>query len=168
MIFNPREEQESFPIPAQSGVYLLLLYLSGEARIEVGRLGRLRLQRGYYFYLGSAHGPGGLRARIRRHVVGSEKQFWHIDYLRAVADPVQVWFSCAGPNGEHTAAARLGEVHELGIPFPGFGSSDCSCRSHLFYAGERTAVRKAWAFLNQHFPRGQRWQRVEIKGVENQ
>lgn len=168
MIFDLRKEQESFPIPAQSGVYLLLLNVSREARIEVGRLGRLRLQRGYYFYLGSAHGSGGLRARIRRHVEGSEKCFWHIDYLRPAADPVQVWFSCAGPAGEHTAAAQLGEVPELGIPLPGFGSSDCSCRSHLFYAGERSAVRKAWGVLNQHFPQGQKWQRVEIKGVENQ
>lgn len=168
MVIDLRKEQEPFPIPAQPGVYLLLLYLSGEARIGVGRLGRLCLQRGYYFYLGSAHGSGGLRARIRRHVEGSEKRFWHIDYLRAVADPVQIWFSCAGPAGEHMAAARLGEVHELGIPFPGFGSSDCSCPSHLFYAGERTAVRKVWAVLNQHFPRGQKWQRVEIKDVENQ
>jgi len=46
------------------GTYALILSCASNARIQVGRLGTMRLQRGYYVYLGSALGPGGLRARI--------------------------------------------------------------------------------------------------------
>jgi hypothetical protein len=36
--------------------------------IRVGRLGNLRLQRGYYVYIGSALGPGGVHGRLGHHI----------------------------------------------------------------------------------------------------
>jgi len=49
------------------GTYLLLLRLEEDREIEIGRLGSLFFPRGYYLYVGSAMGPGGLVARLARH-----------------------------------------------------------------------------------------------------
>ena len=49
------------------GTYALILSCSTDFGIQIGRLGTMRLQPGYYVYLGSALGPGGLRARIAHH-----------------------------------------------------------------------------------------------------
>ena len=69
-------------IPAEPGSYLLWLGLPGELELSVGQLGAFRFPAGDYLYLGSAHGPGGLRARLGRHLRGDGKTHWHIDYLR--------------------------------------------------------------------------------------
>lgn len=49
---------------AKSGTYILILSSPARSTIDVGRLGRMTLAHGYYLYVGSAFGPGGLRARI--------------------------------------------------------------------------------------------------------
>ena len=54
-------------IEPKPGTYALILSCASNARIQVGRLGTMQLQCGYYVYLGSALGPGGLRARIAHH-----------------------------------------------------------------------------------------------------
>ena len=50
------------------GTYALLLSSATDAVIPVGRLGDLRLQPGFYVYVGSALGPGGVRARLAHHM----------------------------------------------------------------------------------------------------
>lgn len=57
---------------AEPGTYALLLKLDKQERITVGKLGTFDLPAGYYLYVGSALGPGGLRARLTRHRRGSE------------------------------------------------------------------------------------------------
>ena len=54
-------------IEPKPGTYALVLSCSADFDIQIGRLGTMRLQPGYYVYLGSALGPGGLRARIAHH-----------------------------------------------------------------------------------------------------
>jgi Uri superfamily endonuclease len=49
------------------GTYALILSCSTNIRVQIGRLGTMLLQPGYYVYLGSALGSGGLRARIAHH-----------------------------------------------------------------------------------------------------
>jgi len=66
---------------ARPGTYALLLYSASDAEIRVGRLGHMRLQSGFYVYVGSALGPGGVRARVRHHLLDSPRPHWHIDYL---------------------------------------------------------------------------------------
>jgi len=39
------------------------------------------LEPGVYFYIGSARGPGGVLARLARHLVGEKRVWWHIDRL---------------------------------------------------------------------------------------
>ena len=43
------------------------------------------MQPGFYVYLGSALGPGGLKSRVGPRAMAEEKCRWHIDDLTAVA-----------------------------------------------------------------------------------
>lgn len=62
------------------GSYILILENDGVCDIRVGGLGVLKFDRGFYAYIGSMFGSGGLEARIRRYFVGGRKH-WHIDYI---------------------------------------------------------------------------------------
>jgi Uri superfamily endonuclease len=55
-------------LKSQPGIYALLLSSSGPALIEAGKLGILQLRLGFYVSMGSAHGPGGLLARLAHHL----------------------------------------------------------------------------------------------------
>ena len=66
------------------GTYVLVLRLSSSLTLPVGRLGECYLTKGYYIYVGSAFGSGGLAARLRHHLKVSLTPHWHIenDHLR--------------------------------------------------------------------------------------
>ena len=115
------------------GTYALVLHSESNDEIQVGRWGRLQMCPGYYIYIGSAFGPGGLAARVGRHLRRNKSKRWHIDYLRARAVPVAVWCSYAPKRLEHEWAQALTARADFD-PIPGFGCSDCSCPAHLFYA----------------------------------
>ena len=115
------------------GTYLLILYLSSIREIRIGKLGVVVFRKGYYVYIGSAFGPGGLTARLRHHLRISPHPHWHIDYLRQYAS-VQAIRVCEDPSTlEHQWADCLKTMEGAIIPAPGFGSSDCTCETHLFY-----------------------------------
>jgi Uri superfamily endonuclease len=115
------------------GSYLLVLRLKLLQRIAVGSLGRICFPAGYYVYVGSAQGPGGLGARVGRHLRTGKPLRWHIDYLREKADVCGIWVLPGPENREHEWAFQLqGEGAAL-VPAVGFGASDCCCAAHLFY-----------------------------------
>ncbi|MCP3952032.1 MAG: GIY-YIG nuclease family protein, partial [Desulfobacterales bacterium] len=70
----------------EAGTYALVMRLARPRTIPVGRLGPVIFKPGHYVYTGSALGPGGLAARIGRHLKPSKKFHWHIDYLRRFAE----------------------------------------------------------------------------------
>ena len=72
---------------ARPGTYALLLRARSGGRIQIGRCGSLAVRPGWYVYVGSAFGPGGLRARLRHHCRLAERPHWHIDYLRRALRP---------------------------------------------------------------------------------
>ncbi len=119
------------PIPTVPGTYALLLRSTTAARVRIGRLGIIDLRPGYYVYIGSAFGPGGLRARISHHQRIAQHPHWHIDYLRSHARLAEVLYVC-NSRCEHEWAALIAAVPGAVIPMPGFGSSDCHCLAHLF------------------------------------
>ena len=49
------------------GTYALVLQLERQEEIAIGKLGTFTFPAGYYLYVGSALGPGGLEARLARH-----------------------------------------------------------------------------------------------------
>lgn len=127
--------------PQEKGSYLLWLYLRKGLTVEIGRLGTYHCKRGWYLYSGSAFGPGGLRARISHHCRMSIRPHWHIDYLKAHAEIRFVWL-CRGLNQEHRWSHLLAGLPTATMPIPGFGASDCQCRSHLIYFARKPQSRR--------------------------
>lgn len=119
------------------GVYSLIIEITSETRIQVGRLGVIKLPAGFYVYTGSAMGKGssGLEGRIKRHLSDKKNSFWHIDYLLADNNSkiVGVIFAEALKNREHDVVRALKSYGE--VICKKFGASDCkrSCVSHLLY-----------------------------------
>lgn len=111
------------------GTYILVLYMGKGRFTQIGRLGRIRFKKGWYTYVGSAFGPGGLMARIKHHAMPKTTFHWHMDYLEA--DIREIWISGPGARLEHEWADFLNKTAADNIP--GFGCSDCRCASHLFY-----------------------------------
>jgi len=99
----------------------------------VGALGRLRVEPGAYLYIGSAFGPGGLRARLSRHAARKKIKRWHIDYIRPQMSLAGAWISTSPIRLEHDWAAKVLGLSLAAVPLPGFGSSDCGCPSHLVH-----------------------------------
>ncbi len=117
------------------GIYALGLVLSEEAFIKVGALGTWRFPTGLYVYVGSAWGPGGLAARVGRHLRCNTTLHWHIDHLRAVSRPVAVWLA-TGRRDECAWAAQLLARPGARVIVPRFGASDCVCPAHLVCLGD--------------------------------
>ena len=118
---------------AKPGTYALILSSPEAGSVVIGRRGALELRPGFYVYVGSARGPGGLRARVQRHLSSSPRRHWHIDYLKQHARVVEVWYSYGPDPREHEWANALADMRDAEIPMPRFGSSDCHCLTHLFY-----------------------------------
>lgn len=120
-------------LPDDPGTYVLILNLPRPITVRVGRLGRFHFQAGWYAYVGSARGPGGLAVRLNRHLRLSKSLHWHVDYLRAHTRPVAIWYAVGDCVRECAWAQTLAELPGARIPVPRFGASDCRCPAHLTY-----------------------------------
>jgi len=118
---------------SKPGTYALLLRSDVSARTRIGRWGYLNVRPGYYIYVGSALGPGGVLARVSRHCREQKTRHWHIDYLREFTIPATVWYSYSPTRLEHRWADAVAKLNNT-EPVKGFGCSDCSCNSHLFFS----------------------------------
>lgn len=117
----------------EPGIYTIILSLAKAKKICIGSLGEIDFAPGYYAYTGSARGPGGCR-RVDRHMEilqGTRiTRRWHIDYLLPQAGLVEVFITRTSRDLECSIAEMIGEHL---VPIKGFGSSDCSCISHLHF-----------------------------------
>ncbi len=118
------------PLPAEPGAYLLLIDLAAPLALGIPRLGAATLAPGRYAYGGSAYGPGGLRARLGRHLRRDKPRRWHVDRLTAAGRVIGVR---AVPGGRECAlVSDLLKMPGTSVPVSGFGSSDCrTCPAHL-------------------------------------
>jgi Uri superfamily endonuclease len=117
-------------IPAVPGAYILAVALAEPLPLRLLRRPETVLPAGFYYYCGSAYGPGGLRGRLARHMRRGKIRRWHIDHLTEVGHAAGAWIF---PGGNECALVR--RLSALDVLVPGFGSSDCpTCRSHLLYA----------------------------------
>ncbi len=134
----------------EPGIYILLLH--GEGLVRVGSLGTIEFMSGFYGYVGSALGPGGL-ARVSRHMRvatgNGRRPRWHIDYL--LMNPgfrlVRVYCASTGERLECPLAQTIT------LPsISGFGSSDCRCNGHLFFSPDDPAdgILAAFASVGLH------------------
>ena len=118
------------PMP---GTYALIFSGLKKGPVVIGKLGTLQLQTGFYVYIGSAFGPGGLKARIKHHINHSSRPHWHLDYLSPILKLCEIWYTYDQTRREHQWAAIHSQTRGVFLPLPGFGSSDCRCLSHLFF-----------------------------------
>jgi Uri superfamily endonuclease len=137
------------------GTYALVFSSSAKKNLKIGKLGTLHIKPGYYVYTGSAFGPGGLLARIAHHQKNSSRPHWHIDYLRPFLRPVEIWYTTDPVHREHQWSELLSTTRGASIPLIGFGSSDCCCRSHLYFFSLRRPSgqymrRKMHAIIGNH------------------
>ena len=123
--------EQALNLPAEPGTYILLLRCTPEQSIRIGRLGTLTTRKGWYLNIGSAFGPGGIRARVCHHMKPSQHPRWHLDYLRPAIVHTGICYSTAPQRHEHRWAARLLQWRGVEIPPRGFGSWDCRCDAHL-------------------------------------
>jgi Uri superfamily endonuclease len=126
---------KQYTIPSSPGTYALTMKLAKSAEITVGKLGTFTFHPGYYIYTGSAFGPGGLQARVGRHLQKNKKLKWHIDYLREYMEITDIQFAEFAKNQECEWSAKFAENGGV-FPAKGLGSSDCRCFSHLIYFNE--------------------------------
>jgi len=110
------------------GSYLLILNLKRNRKIDVGKLGKVLFRKGFYVYVGSA--MANLSKRMERHRHLRKRHHWHIDELRAVAEFHSVLAIRSSQRLECKVAKGMSEIAEWSVPR--FGSTDCSCDTHLF------------------------------------
>ena len=120
---------------AMKGSYILLIQLPEGQTIAVGSRQNIHFRGGYYAYVGSA--LGGFDSRLNRHLRGNKKPHWHIDYLLSRAS-INSIILCEAEDRVECAIAQALSYHFDSIP--GFGSSDCKCPSHLFFAAEESVM----------------------------
>ena len=135
---GPAVEQTIFPdldkLESRKGTYVVGAHCAQAGEVVIGSLGMLRYQPGFYYYVGSAFGPGGLRARLRHHLQPAGKCHWHYDYLKSRVTVASVWVTSEADRVEHEWAGLLAGGFATTIPLPGFGASDCQCQTHLYHA----------------------------------
>jgi len=138
-------------IISQPGIYILIILLPHDQNLRIGTLGEFHFHAGRYAYIGSARGPGGLRARLTRHLrpTAQKKIHWHVDYLLQLAEIVSVCWSTERKYTECELAERI-----TGIAFPPhFGASDCSCAGHLLQLPPVSVQNTHYLFIDadKHF-----------------
>jgi sugar fermentation stimulation protein A len=132
---------------ADRGCYILVLRLNRRRCIGVGQLGAIRFEPGYYLYVGSA--LQSLSARLVRHARKRKQLHWHVDYLREACELAATLPIRTSERCECKLAGALAEVFEPGPQ--GFGSSDCRCRTHLFFSSRHPLNCPAMHGLLQNF-----------------
>ena len=117
----------------EPGTYVLAIRVHESRDVHIGALGTANLARGWHLYVGSALGPGGLGARVQRHLSSPDrkKPHWHIDYLLGVGNVREVWSVTNAHRIECEVADTLSAIGIIHLP--GFGASDCKCPGHLIY-----------------------------------
>jgi len=120
-----------------TGVYSLLIELKKNQKIKIGNLGKFEFPKGFYIYTGSA--MNSLEKRIDRHLRKNKKKFWHIDYLLSNKN-AQIISILKIKTKERIECKLNKEIFKNlkgKILIKKFGSSDCNCKSHLIYLGNK-------------------------------
>ena len=126
---------------SQPGTYALVFSACHKHQLEIGKLGIFDLKPGFYIYIGSAFGQGGLRARINHHRKRAGRPHWHMDYLGPFLKLIEIWYTHDPVHREHLWAQIISNTRGTSVPLAGFGSSDCRCAAHLFFRNTKPSIR---------------------------
>lgn len=114
--------------------YLLLIKNSKDTKIEVGSIGELKFDEGWFCYVGSSRTSSF--SRLTRHSKVSTGQnstnHWHIDYLNGHRRTNIKKAYISTKKQECEVAKEMDKF----VGINNFGCSDCKCDSHLFYSDD--------------------------------
>jgi len=144
-VYSEKNDYSERDIFSGKGVYCLI-FENRACKIEVGKKGEFPFYPGFHIYVGSALAPGGLK-RVKRHINLSRNRDrnprWHVDYLHL--NPafrlVSAVYAFTAERLECALASRIG-----GDSVSGFGCTDCTCSSHLFYRNKNPLLEITEAF----------------------
>jgi endonuclease-3 len=114
------------------GSYILFIKLDEDRLIEYGVKKKNYFKKGFYIYVGFA--INSLENRIERHLRNNKKIHWHIDYLLNYGQMISIFYRESN-NREECDIANL--LKKRFLPISDFGSSDCKCKTHLFYGSKK-------------------------------
>jgi Uri superfamily endonuclease len=120
-------------IPRCTGTYAIWFRCTRSFETLVGKLGSFLFPKGYWVYVGSAFGPGGLRSRLKHHLQPTARVHWHLDYVKKSMAPIEIWFTLDSLKREHAWAENFTLLEGASCPIPKFGATDCSCRAHFIH-----------------------------------
>ncbi len=127
-----------------SGAYFLIMSLSKDVGMKIGKLGFFNFPKGYYVYVGSA--MKNLKQRVSRHFRDEKKLKWHIDYFLENASLLRALVYPSRKRLESKIAKIFEEEVKEGranIIVKKFGSTDTKDSAHLFYFPSENALRKS-------------------------
>lgn len=152
-------------LPVAPGVYALVMAVPSEIEVRVRGL-RSKLEPGCYVYIGSARGPGGLAARVSRHLRPSKKVRWHIDHLTTKAAAIRYVVFSLSTSAECLLTPQL-EMLGFKHSVKGFGNTDCRarCTSHLLRFEK--GVEECVTYVSEAFRRAGFEPRVLALGASN-
>ena len=139
----------------ETGTYVLLLQLPVDEQLTIGKLGTFDFPAGWYTYVGSAFGSGGLVGRLKHHMKPVEKPYWHIDYLRQSARLMEIWLSPNTERHEEEWVDLMLAIPGATILVDGFGASDTEQESHLIYFDVRPSLEDFAIGVRARFPNAQ-------------
>jgi Uri superfamily endonuclease len=67
--------------PSLPGAYILAIEITKPVMVTLPDKPGAGLDPGRYLYCGSAKGPGGIRARLGRHMRCGKVVHWHVDHI---------------------------------------------------------------------------------------
>jgi len=115
------------------GTYLLFIKIIEPVEITIKKKSFF-LNEGYYIYIGSAFGAGGLSSRLHRHLRKIKKKHWHIDQITTSKFSDIIGIGVLLKQRVECGLSEIIESMEKTVPITGFGNSDCEkkCISHFF------------------------------------
>jgi|TARA_B100000315_G_scaffold260157_1_gene319590 sugar fermentation stimulation protein A len=116
--------------------YCLIINKKKRSRLEIGKLGIFDFPSGFYIYTGSAK-KNRMSSRIKRHLSRDKTLHWHIDYLLEESVIKDVFLS---REKECDINRDILLLPNATIISNNFGSSDCSCESHLTYFKDQKSI----------------------------
>ena len=141
MVWGDYGAPQGGTITTEPGIDALVLECRWTGSVRIGRLGTQELPPGFYVYVGSAYGPGGVAARKEHHRQIANRRHWHMNYLWPACDLLAVGFRTDTASQEHAWAYAVARLSSAAVPMPSFGSSNCQCKAHLFWFARLPSVR---------------------------
>jgi Uri superfamily endonuclease len=140
-------------LPGLPGSYALMAILKNPIGLESGLYKGKSVPSGRYLYAGSAFGPGGLKARIARHLDPQRKVFWHVDYLKPFWHIDEIWILGGGVSRECALIDAFSQIPGIEFPLAGFGASDCrnNCQAHLVHLPEELSLQAIFNHIQSYF-----------------